>query len=270
MPRQIRWLTVVLLASTVLFGSWWVFGLLGLASAVATGLAGSVTAIVLAPLAYWASKHAPAANLARDSAGRSLATRRASFFWALLTCALGLAVGVVVTLFAGSATSYLIWIGPGGPYPRTSLPPVTRSGAGATTEPVVVHLTDRKMLPESDSVYTGPNSIGRERFTRAVYAPTGCSRATSVTYQLDRQSTRFSSRVGPSSESRTGNSVIFTFYLDSTSVTSTQVNTGESKLIEFPVRDALRLTITWHDGGTGKCSTGDETTAVVGDPQVIE
>ncbi len=272
MQRAVRWLIATMVALVALFGVWWSAALWGLGQEAAIALATAVSAIAAAPFVYWATRTISDTDLTSISDQQGLdnrfVTRRSAFLGTLTTGALGLAVGVVVALFAGSATNVLVWVGPGGPYPSSALP-----GAGdgpVLSSPPINYLTDLEPLPESDSVFSQPQTIGSESFTKALYGATGCSDVTTLTYRLEGQYVEFKAMAGPSGNSRSGNSAVYTIYVDSTPVRSFQVFTGDIREIEnVDVTGASRLRITWEDGNTGRCFDGQETVAVIGSPRLI-
>ncbi len=273
MQRAVRWLIATLVALGVLFGVWWLAELWGLVQEAAIGLAAPISAIAAAPFAYWATRTIPDTDLMTGFSGRiepgnRLVTRRSAFLGALSTGSLGFAVGVVVALFAGSATNVLVWVGPGGPYPSSALP-VTGEDPPPPSAPLT-YLTNLEPLPESDSVFSEPQTIGSESFTKALYGATGCSDdVTNLTYRLDGEYVRFEAMAGPSGDSRSENSAVYTIYVDSEPVQSFRVVTGEARAITVDLTGASRLKLTWEDGNTGRCFTGQETVAVIGDPRLV-
>lgn len=265
MLRAFRWLVATLIGLTVLFGGWWLGRLLGLADEAAIPLAAGASAIAAGPCAWWATRPLPDEEdqPTRGPRGR-LVTRASAFVGALLTAVLGLLAGLVLTLFVGSITNLLVWVGPGGPYPSAALPE-----RQAATGEQATYLVDLEALPESDSVLDGPQRIGTDSYPRSLYGSTGCSDTTSVTYRLDGRYASFEATAGPSADSRSGNAAVYTIYVDENSVESFSVGTDEARPVLVDVRDAMRLRISWEDGGAGRCFTGNETVAVLGDPRLL-
>lgn len=266
--RGVRWIVAVLAALAVLFGVWWLLGLWGVDGGVAAALAAAVTAAVQVPVFLWAKRDDSRARLVDggidESVRRKIVTRRSAVLGALLTGAVGVATGVLLALFVGSTTSILVWVGPGGPYPIEALPPENR-----IIPPHTTYLADLTRLPESDSVETGPMKIVSNSFTKSVFGVVRCSKVTSVTYPLDGSFHRFAATAGPSRESRTGNSIVYTIYLDSRLAETFEVMTGETHEVNLPVARASRMRITWEDGGTGRCFSGLESYAVLGDARLV-